>query len=463
MFGDPVVEEYVRRSAGRARDTLRHRRIVVGHDIRPARSDDVGSEKRLDEKRQPVAIGTRVGVGIREDVPGRRRKADVARAAEAGVRRVDHLDARVRAGDLARPIFRSVVDENDFVVGVRQPVERRKTVFERVRGVVRADDHRDFRPGSLHFSGELRILEGAGNGGRGRLQSALAIHEPELPVLDRTSSAPPLVGPGECDRAAGTLLECRADMHGCDRRLSFFALTKAVGARLGEEQRLVAGDVLKAREIRAQLVRAVQIHVEGADVEKRQVEELGRGEVDVGEEAVGRRRLRLFVEHTQKPLDACPSVPPHDAGRNLVAKRESEDGRMIAKFRNLRDQCPPNLTPERAVVEEGDVLRPREADHDAKTVLGRLVEQFAARRGIRADGIDAERCHQTEVFGDPRGTGELVAVGVRRKRAVRHALDEKTVLAKSQEFAVRRDPLGQGIGPSTADLAVGLNRCAHNK
>ena len=42
VLGDAIVEQHVRRSARRARDALRHRRIVGRHDVRPARPDDVG-------------------------------------------------------------------------------------------------------------------------------------------------------------------------------------------------------------------------------------------------------------------------------------------------------------------------------------------------------------------------------------------------------------------------------------
>ena len=120
VLGDAIVEQHVRRSAGRARDALRHRRIVGGHDVRSAGADDVGGEERLDEKRQPVAIDARVGVGVRDDLAGRFRQADVARGAQSAVRGVDDADARMAVRDLARAIPRAVVDEDDLVVGIRQ-------------------------------------------------------------------------------------------------------------------------------------------------------------------------------------------------------------------------------------------------------------------------------------------------------------------------------------------------------
>ena len=258
------------------------------------------------------------------------------------------------------------------------------------------------------------VVEGVGHGGGRRLQAALAIDQPEFPVFDRMPAAPPLVGPGERDRAAGAFLEGDADVHRRDLGLVRLAFANAVGARFREQQRLLAGDVLQARQVGAQLVLAVQVDVERADVEEREVEKLGRREVDVGEEAVGRCGLAFFVEAAEEALDAPLAVPAHDARRNLVAEREGEDGGMIAELADLRGDLAPDGALQRAVVEKRDVLRPRQPDHDAQALARGRVEQVAARRRIGADGVDAERGHLPEVGGDLMQAG---GTGSRRRRA----------------------------------------------
>ena len=72
---------------------------------------------------------------------------------------------------------------------------------------------------------------------------------------------------------------------GGDGGLALLAFADAVGARFGQQQRLVTGDVLQTREVRAQLALAVEIDVERADVEEREIEEFGGREVHVGEQA----------------------------------------------------------------------------------------------------------------------------------------------------------------------------------
>ncbi len=187
-----------------------------------------------------------------------------------------------------------------------------------------------------------RVREGRRPRPRRRLRLALAIDQAELPVVDGVAAAPPLVGPRERDRAAGAFLERRADVHRGDVGLSLFALAHAVGARFGEQQRLVAGDVLQPRQIGAQLRLAMQVDVEGADVEEREIEKFGRRKVDVGEQAVGRRGLGVLIECAQKALDADAAVPAHDARRNLVAEREGQDRRMVGQLRDARDDVVPD-------------------------------------------------------------------------------------------------------------------------
>ena len=207
----------------------------------------------------------------------------------------------------------------------------------------------------------------------------------------------------------------------------------------------------------------MQVDVERVQIEEREIEKLGRGKVDVGEQAVGRGRLGIVVQVAQEVLHADAPVPPDDAWRNLVAEREREDCRMVGEFGHAGDNVAPDASREAPVVEKSDVLEPRQAHHDAKAVPRRFVEQVAPRRRIRADGVDAEGRHHPEVFGDALRTGELVAVCVRRKRSVRDAFDEKALAPGAQKFPVRGDP-SEWIGCRTgANSGADLNGCAHNE
>ena len=325
---------------------------------------------------------------------------------------------------------------------IGEALERREAVLERVGRVVRADDDGDFGPVALPLAGERRVFERRCDGQRRGLQMTIAIDEAELPVDHGMAAAPPLVGPRERNRAGRAFFERGADVHRRDVRLPLLALTKAVGARFRQKQRLLTRNVLQPREVRAKLGLAMQVDVERADVEEGEIEEFRRRKVDVREEAERRRVLRVVVQVAQKALDARASVPAHDARRNFIAEREHQHGRMVAELSHPRADLPTNAAFQAAIVEKRHVLRPREPDHDAQAVPGRLVQEIASRRRVRPDRVDAESRHLAEVLGDLWKSRKLVAVAVGRKRAVGDAFDEEALVAGAQKLSVCRDARG---------------------
>ena len=248
--------------------------------------------------------------------------------------------------DLARAIARAVVDEDDFEVGIGQPLERGEAVLERVGRVVGADDDRDARPGRpARRRGTAR-----------RRTRARRLPPPASDVRSRSTrpnaqsstsiaAAPPFVGPGERDRAARAFVERRADVHRRDGGLPVFAFANAVGAGLGQQQRLVAGDVLQPREIRAQLRLAVQVDVERADVEEREIEKFGRRKVDVREQRVRRDGLgrlgRGRAGSARRAGVPCQRTTP--GGISLPSANIS-DGRMVRELAHLPDDVAVDLS-----------------------------------------------------------------------------------------------------------------------
>ena len=158
------------------------------------------------------------------------------------------------------------------------------------------------------------------------------------------AASPPFIGPGKGDGAAGAFFEGGAQVHRGEPRLALFAFADAVDARFRQQQRLLSGDVLQPCQIGAQILLAVQVDVERADIEERQVEEFSRREVHVGEQAVGRGLFRFGVQPAQKALDPQPAVPAHDARRNLVAERKHQQRRVIGQLADFVDGFALNRT-----------------------------------------------------------------------------------------------------------------------
>src|SRR5262249_18572526 len=153
---------------------------------------------------------------------------------------------------------------------------------------------------------------------------------------------------------------------------------------------------------------AVEVNVEGADVEERKVEEFGWREIDVGQQAVWRNIFRGIIEIPEKPADARVPVPADDAGRNLVAKREHEHGRVIRQFGDTSDDLAFNVVPKPAVIEKCNMLRPGQPDHDPQSVASSRIQQVPVRLRIDANRVDAEFRYKTEVFRDLVEAGKLV-------------------------------------------------------
>src|SRR5206468_11492062 len=100
------------------------------------------------------------------------------------------------------------------------------------------------------------------------------------------ATAPPFVGPRERDRSARPFLEGSSDVHRGDRGLSRLALADAVRTSLGQQQRLVAGNVLEPCKICPELVGTMQVDVEGANIEEGEIEEFSGWKIDVRQQGV---------------------------------------------------------------------------------------------------------------------------------------------------------------------------------
>ncbi len=315
-----------------------------------------------------------------------------------------------------------------------------------VGGVVGADHDRHRWPGGPFRGRERGVGEGCRHGRQRRLGLPFGVDEPERPVLDLMPAPPPLVGPREGHGAGGALGEGGAQVHRGDCGLAVEPLADAVGAGLGQQQRLGAGHVLQPPQVGAQVGFAVQVDVEGADVEAAHVEMFGRREVHVGDRRVGRHRLDVGVELAQKALDARVPVPAHDRRRDLVAHRDHQRGRMRGDAAGGGGNGLTHVARERGVVEEGDVLRPRNADHDAQAVARRQVEQRIGRHGVGAHRVEASGRHHREVAVDARKWGELLALAVGRKGAVGHPAHEEAPAVEFKELPLDAECRGHALG-----------------
>ena len=106
----------------------------------------------------------------------------------------------------------------------------------------------------------------------------------------------------------------------------------------------------------------------------------------------------------------------------------------------------PRLAP---MVQEGDVLLPRQSDHDPKTALEGVIQEPPRRDRVRANGVEADRGHLIEMAAKNLLGGVFVTLGA--EGAVGHPSDgnllvfqEDELPARGRPAAVDRLPLGKG-------------------
>jgi hypothetical protein len=98
------------------------------------------------------------------------------------------------------------------------------------------------------------------------------------------------------------------------------------------------------------------------------------------------------------------------------------------------------------------MLRPGNSDHDLESATRGLVQHFARRYRVKANGRDAACGHRGEILGDALHGWELIAAGVWRERAVRDPLDEKPLTGSMQEFPADLDFPGAPDGAEVHEM-----------
>jgi hypothetical protein len=309
--------------------------------------------------------------------------------------------------------------------------------------------------------GERRVRECTLHGGERRLGLSPAVDQAEVPVVDVDPAAVPLVGPGEDEGAGAAGRVGRAELTLEHPRLRALSVPPAVKPELGDQKRSISRDVVEAPEIGLQELVGLEVDVEADQVEKRELEILGRGIVDVGDEGFRIDGLDRRAEPLDEALDAAASMPPDNRCGNLVADRVAEKRGMScacpgASLDTIHD--PLGLSP---VIEKCDVLLPVEADHGREPLVVGEVEQPSRWSRVEADGVRPGRGDCGEITGYRRGVGIGHVAGERPVRdppdvlLLRVDLEKAPLHVRATSTSLGSMPLGRPLSdPNLADSVV---------
>ena len=372
--------------------------------------------------------------------PLRRRDAGVARGAEALVDLHDIPHGGEILHDFLRVVLRAVVDEDDFVVGVVEMLERIEAIAQRARAVVGADhdgDHRE-RHGRDEALVErtLRIFEERLESAVARLGFALRRDDAEGPVGDVDAVGEPLVGPREDEGAGEPAFEDGGDVLGQQRGLLLLRMADGVHAKFAEDERLVAREILQAAEVADEVLLAMEIDVVAVEIDLARQEIFGRRKIRVGGEGEGIVLLDDAHEGIEEFLHAPRAVPADEVGRDFVVDEEAEHGGMagVGQRRPWRRCCGWSRRP-RGRRGRGRACATGMVTMTRRRYFLREVEEPARRRVVDAQDVDAEIAHEAEIDRDLFRRGEIqAAFGRGAERAVGHALEIELVFALKEKL-----------------------------
>ena len=430
-----VGHEDVHGPTRRAGDALGDRAVPRRGDVRSAHPRVGRAHEGGREVGEPLGVGVGVVVDVGDDLPGGRFQARVAGVGETAILRPDE-PAIVAPHHGGRVIRGPIVHDDDLVIRIGEPAQPLEAVPDRATSVVGADHDGDAGPGQARC--QRHLGEGLAHRLQRRFGPAVPAREAEVPVVDIGARPVPLVGPGVDERAGAPRRERAAHLPVQRPRLHVLAVPPAVEPDLAHHEGALTRKGLQPREVGAQALLRLEVDVVADEVEEVEPQILGGGIVHVRDQGVGRLALGGVVQPFEVALHRAATEPACNGGRDLVADRVAEDGRMTGRRAHAGADQLFYVGSILLVGEEPDVALHRQADEDSQIVALGGVEQPGRRHAIGPEAVDPVLRHERTVPLDDLGLGNLAAVRTRAKRAVGDAAHVELRIAEEEKLAAHR-------------------------
>ena len=266
----------------------------------------------------------------------------------------------------------------------------------------------------------------------------------------------PLVGPRIEDRSGQTAADDRIEMPADHLGLFLLGVADRVHSELAHDQGLVLRKILQAGQVALEVLAAVQVDVEGQEVDVLRQQILGRRIARVGVEGAGilaAGDVDQMLDEFRHTLRAQPAY--HRRG-DLVAEQVAEDRVMPPVLAHGVDDGLLHRGANLRIVEELHMLHPGDAEEDADAVLQAEIEEPAGRGRVDADQIGPCLADGCQILGDLLLRSELVSLGVGREGGIGHPLDKKFLFTLEEELRADNDALSHrkvSIGERGRSLA----------
>ena len=248
------------------------------------------------------------------------------------------------------------------------------------------------------------------------------------------SAAEPLIRPGIDNRAGETPANNAFDVPAQHLRLLLLGMPNRIHAEFTKDERLVVGQILKARQIAIEIILPVQVDIECHEVAVLRQEILGGRIAGVGE-----KRARVFLAaDVDQLLDEFRNLPrtqpAHHGRRDFIADQITKDGRMPCVFAHPVANRLLRLVADFRVVEKLQMLSPWNRDQRPNPPRCAQIQEPARRHIVNAHKVHARLDHHVEILGSRLGSPKVVTLRIRRERPIGHPLDEKLFIPLEEKL-----------------------------
>src|SRR6266436_3396499 len=183
--------------------------------------------------------------------------------------------------------------------------------------------------------------------------------------------------------------------------LDLLTVSSAVQTDLRQQQWTVTSKGLQTCKVGFECVPRFEIYVEAEKIEEREFQKFSCRKIHISNKRLGIFSLCHAIKLLYEPLDSPAPKPAYNSGRNFIAH-------CIAKHRRVTGTLPYglahacfNCTGSPRIIQEGDVLFPRQSHHDSQVGALRCIQKPTRRDIVGPDSVDPVRNHGLEILSNP--------------------------------------------------------------
>src|SRR5467141_3876361 len=319
-------------------------------------------------------------------------------------------------------IRRTIVHHYDFVIRIVDPPQVRGALCEPfVVCVVGARDHRD--PRQVRIGGKGNLSEDSSHDVEGELWASVTSREPKIPVFDLVSASMPFIRPGKDKYSSAAPCESTPYLPFKGGSLGLLTVSSAVQPDLRQQQWAVTSKGLQTCKVGLECVLRFEIYVETEKMQERELQKFSCRKIHISNKRFGIFSLCHPIKLLYEPLDSPAPKPAHNSGRNFIPHCIAKHRRVTGTLPYGLADAPFNCPCSARIIQECDVLFPRQSYHDSQVGALRRIQEPSRRDTVGPDRVDPCRNHGLEILSNTRWVRIFGAILAGAKGTIRNTPD----------------------------------------